>query len=314
MTMVLVASFAAVVGLNDGSPMVAHTLAAGGRHPWWRIAALAVSLGLLPAVIGTGVAHTYAAGIVDLPKGSAGTAVAIAAVGAATLVVFVLHRWHRPTSLTLALVGALAGAAAGSGIDVRWRGVGRVLSLGAVAPVLALGLGFAVSRLLAVLNHRASARRVLGTSDGLAFSVQTVAYSLNDGQKVLLIPVVMAGANLVSGPQTVLAVTAGFAAGTLAGLRRARRSATVQVVPAHGRHLVAAELASAAVGLGGAALGTPLSMGQACAGANVGSGVADGAARVRWSVARSLAGAWLITLPSAALAGAAVVALLHLAP
>lgn len=312
MPIVLVMSFAAVVGLNDGSPMLAHACAAGGRLPGARVALLALSLGLIPALVGTGVARTYATGIVNLPRGTPGTGLAIGAVAAATAVVVGLHRWHRPTSLTLALVGALTGAGAASGAEIRWMGVGRVLSLGALAPVLAVALGFAASHLLSLANHRGPAQGVLATGDGLAFAAQAVAYSLNDGQKVLIIPVVMAGANVLSGPTTVAAVAVGFAAGTLAGVRRARRAAAVQVVPARARHLVAAELASAAVGFGGAALGTPLSMGQAWAGANLGSGMADGPGRVRWAVARSLAGAWTVTLPAAALAGAAAATVIGL--
>lgn len=296
----MVAAFAFVVGLNDGSPLIAHTAAAGARTPMARALALAVAVALLPALVSSEVARTYADGVVDLRASSHGTLVAAVAVLVATVVVIVLHRAHRPTSLTLALIGSLAGAAAGAGLAVGWAAVARVLGLGVAAPLVALVLGFVTARCTGLLNGRAPAQSTLAFADRIGFGLQSLAYSLNDGQKVLLVPLVLLGTGALTGPTTVLAVTAGFAAGALVGLARAGRAASIRVVPPQPRHVITVEVVSAVIGAGGAALGTPLSMSQTCAGANVGSGVADGLGRVRWSIARTLGTAWLLTLPLAA--------------
>lgn len=311
MTLLLISTFAFVVGLNDGSPLVALAAAAGRGRPWVRVCVLAVATALVPTVVGTSVAATYARGIADFEAAPSGRGLAVAAVVVATLVVFTLHRLHRPTSLTLALIGALAGVAVGGHLAVTWWPVARVIALGLSAPVVAAALGFAIARSLRLTNRRSSVGSLLRRADLVGFAAQSFAYSLNDGQKVLLLPIIVLGAGVTGGIPVAAAVCVGYAAGTALGLPRARRAASVIVVPGHSRHLVASEFASAVMSLGGAALGTPLSMGQTCAGANVGSGAADGLGRVRWSVAGAVAGSWALTLPAAALAGmAAATALL----
>lgn len=65
-----------------------------------------------------------------------------------------------------------------------------------------------------------------------------------------------------------------------------------------------AQLGGAAAVLSSAAVGVPVSMTQAVAGALVGTGLLRGRRQVRWRVAGQLALAWIVTLPSAAAAGA----------
>lgn len=306
-TELVVAAFAFVVGLNDGSPLIAQAAAAGARRPLVRVAVLAATLALLPGLVSADVARTYAAGVVDLGTPSGGL-VTVVAVLVATGVVVALHRLHRPTSLTLALIGALAGAAVGAGLAVHWSAVGRVLALGALAPLAAGILGFVAFHAFGALNGLAPTGRTLAVADRVGFGIQTVAYSLNDGQKVLLVPLVLLGATALDGPRTMAAVALGFAGGAAVGLSRARRATTVRVVPAHPQRLVAVEVVSSVVGASGAALGAPLSMSQSCAAANVGSGAAGGVGRVRWSEARTMGVAWLVTLPAA---GAAALVVVH---
>jgi PiT family inorganic phosphate transporter len=72
------------------------------------------------------------------------------------------------------------------------------------------------------------------------------------------------------------------------------------------REEVTAQLASSLAVLASAALGAPVSMTQALSGGLVGTGLLRGRRQVRWQVARRLALAWVMTLPSAAVVGAVV--------
>ena len=70
----------------------------------------------------------------------------------------------------------------------------------------------------------------------------------------------------------------------------------------------AAETTSAAVILASSHLGFPLSTTQVCTGSVVGSGIGRGAP-VRWHVFGRMVGAWVLTLPAAAVVGAAAYAI-----
>src|SRR5450759_639565 len=76
---------------------------------------------------------------------------------------------------------------------------------------------------------------------------------------------------------------------------------------------MAAESSSAAVILLSSHFGYSLSTTHVATGSILGSGVGMKGARVRWSVAGRLFIAWLITVPSAALVGAALYGLGHIA-
>jgi inorganic phosphate transporter, PiT family len=63
-----------------------------------------------------------------------------------------------PTSLTLAVVGAIAGAGVGASLPVTWGTVGGVLLLAALAP-LGGGLGWLATRLVGAASSPRSLDR-----------------------------------------------------------------------------------------------------------------------------------------------------------
>jgi PiT family inorganic phosphate transporter len=97
-----------------------------------------------------------------------------------------------------------------------------------------------------------------------------------------------------------------FAVGTVLGINTAADTLGGQISRAGPRDEVTAQLAASFAVLGSAALGAPVSMTQAVSGGLVGTGMQRGRRQVRWRVAEQLALAWVITLPSAAIIGAAV--------
>jgi PiT family inorganic phosphate transporter len=80
----------------------------------------------------------------------------------------------------------------------------------------------------------------------------------------------------------------------------------VEIEPAQG---FTANGSSTAVILASTHFGFPLSTTQVCTGAIIGSGVGKGTDEVRWRLVGRMAGAWVVTLPAAALVGATSFAL-----
>lgn len=301
--------FAVVNGMNDGGALVGAGLKVGGLPPAVAAGMLALALVVAPLVVGTQVAATLVHRLVsfsDVGGLVAGRTALLVAVGTAVVVVAVLSRRGLPTSLTLALVGAITGAGIGGGLSVSLPTLGLVLGAGLAAPVVGALGGFALSRAGGLLPVTGRLSRRIRYAHVGAFSMQCLAYAGNDGQKMVAVLVVATGATDgidVSVPE-LLALAALFTGGLVAGLRPAAGMLSAEIIPGRPPDAVAAEISSAGAVLASAALGAPVSMTQSVAAALVGAGMSHGPRRVRWRAAGRLGLAWLFTLPvSALLAG-----------
>jgi inorganic phosphate transporter, PiT family len=306
-------TFAVVNGANDGGALLAVGLGVRSLRPLTALLVLTTTLVVAPLVIGTQVAATLADRLVGF-EGRAGEVALLVAVGATVAVVWALSWRGLPTSLTLALVGAIAGVGAGSQLPVSWGAVAIVLALAALAPVLATAAAWALSRVAARLPARRPLRRRVPPWHGLAFVLLALAYGANDGQKMLAVLALAAGTttNLASPAAWQLAaIGTAFTVGAVLGLPRIARSLSGGVVPTRPPEIVLTELSSAGVVLGTAAVGAPVSMTQTISAALIGNSVTRGAGRVRWRHASRIGLAWLVTLPAAFLLalGSAVLAI-----
>lgn len=297
--------FAVINGVNDGGAMIAASLKAPGLRIITAVVVLGVALVVTPLVLGTAVASTLATGLVEAPEDAragllaAGT---IAAIG----VVAVLSTRGLPTSLTLAVVGGIIGAGLGGGLDVVWDMVARVIAIGLAAPAVGALAGAALAHWPLWLSGGRGQVRRLGPAHVAGFTVKSIAYAANDGQKMfaLLGAAAAAGAADDPTPLQLMAIAALFTLGTLVGLRPAARTLGGGMLRGSPRDEITAELSASGAVLVGAALGTPVSMIQAVSGALIGTGVNRGYRQVRWHAAARLALAWVLTLPSSALLGA----------
>jgi len=293
--------FAVVSGANDGAAVLATGLRVRGIPPWVGVLAIAAGVAVVPLVLGTSVASTLANRLVAF-DGNRGQVALFAAVGTAVAVTTVLARWGLPTSLTLALVGAITGAGLGGGFEVSWTTVAFVLLMGVVAPIVGVVSGSLLTIALAAVPlgspvHTRTTRWHRG-----AFSLQCVAYGANDGQKMLAVLAVALG----GGGQRVdiavpwlLALAGLFAVGTVVGLPRVAETLGGGLVALQPPAAVVTELSSAGVVLATSLVGAPVSMTQAISGAMVGTGITRGRGRIRWQEAAAVAGAWVVTLPAA---------------
>jgi PiT family inorganic phosphate transporter len=315
-------AFALTNGFHDAANAIATLVATRGARPGQAIV-LATAFNMLGALlVGTAVADTIA-GIVTV---SAAQAVEVIGAGVLAATLWNLMTWWRglPSSSAHALVGGLVGSAlAEAGVDaINWGGLegwkpvgvlGVLIAL-AVSPLLGLGFGLGFARLDARLLRRATSR-VKAPIRGAEWAMSAAlsfGHGANDAQKAMgtIAALLLASGHIetLSVPLWVkltcgAALTLGTAMGGWRIIRTIGRR-IFRLAPIDG---FASQSASTAVILPATYLGAPVSTTQVVASSVV--GVGGGRRRwhhVRWTVVRSIAFAWLLTLPASACIGAII--------
>jgi inorganic phosphate transporter, PiT family len=306
-------------GFHDSANAMAGPIATGALKPRTAVIIAAV-LNLVGACLSTEVAKTISGGLFDDELITA----SIILAGLVGAIIWNLLTWllGLPSSSSHALFGGLIGAVvvgAGFASVNGWVIVSKVLLPAIVAPVVA-GVAAALATVLAyrITRRTPSADSKTGFKYGQAFTASLVAlaHGTSDGQKTMgVITLVLITANLQasgSGPQPWVILAAGLAIGlgTYSGGWRIMRTLGKGVVEIETQQGAASGAASTATILASAHLGFGLSTTHVATGSILGSGVGRRGAEVRWSVARKMVFAWLLTLPGAGLVGglAAVVA------
>ena len=306
-------------GFHDSANAMAGPIATGALKPRTAVV-LAAVLNLVGACLSTEVAKTISGGFFDDELITA----SIILAGLVGAIIWNLLTWllGLPSSSSHALFGGLIGAVvvgAGFASVNGWVIVSKVLLPAVVAPVVA-GVGAVLGTVLAyrITRKTPSAHSKTGFKYGQAFTACLVAlaHGTSDGQKTMgVITLVLITANLQAsgtGPQPWVIFAAGLAIGlgTYSGGWRIMRTLGKGVVEIETPQGAASGAASTATILASAHLGFGLSTTHVATGSILGSGVGRRGAEVRWSVARKMVFAWLLTLPGAGLVGgvAAIVA------
>jgi PiT family inorganic phosphate transporter len=313
-------AFAVTNGFHDAANAIA-TLVTTRAAPPGPAVALAALFNLLGALfVGTAVAGTIA-GIVTV-DGAGAVAVIGAGALAGTAWNVVTWRLGLPSSSAHALIGGLVGAAfADSGLSaIRWGGMeglhpvglaGALIAL-AVSPLLGLAFGFVFARANARFLRRATrrVRRPIVGSEWAMSAALAFGHGANDGQKAMG---VVGALLLADGRLEAFAVpfwakllcAAALTLGTALGGWRIIRTVGRRIFRLTSFGAFASQSASTAVVIPASYLGAPVSTTEVVASSVV--GVGGGRRRwrhVRWRVVRSIASAWLLTLPGSAALGA----------
>jgi PiT family inorganic phosphate transporter len=309
-------------GFHDSANIVATVIASRALHPRVALLLAAASEFAGPFLFGVAIATTVGEELLNLDI--LGLQVIIAALVAA--VAWNLITWYLgiPSSSSHALLGGLLGAGVVSGglAIVRLSGLVKILLALLISPIAGLIVGFLLMRLTLWSVRRATPsinqlfRRVqVATLIGLGLS-----HGTNDAQKtmgVITMGLVAAGMqDRFAVPTWVIALSAGsIALGTSLGgwrLIRTLGARMFRIRPVHG---FTSQLSGAAVILGAALLGGPVSTTQVMSSTIMGSGAGERINKVRWGILRDMAVAWALTIPiTAGLAGLAYLLLLRLAP
>lgn len=306
-------------GFHDASNIVATMISSRAMSPRAALLISAVAHFAGPFLFGVAVATTIGSEVVDPEAITSG--VIIAALSSAIL--WNLFTWYfaMPSSTSHALIGGLVGAAlVSAGVEVIYLdGLLKVLLALLLSPILGLVLGFLVLKVIYFLARGFSPRintffkrGQLGTSLALALS-----HGTNDAQKTMgIIAMAMVTTGYVEEfyvPWWVVAVSASaIALGTASGGWRLIETLGGKFFKIRPVHAFGSQLTSASVILGAALLGGPVSTTQVVSSSIMGAGSADRVSKVRWTVARDIAVAWLLTIPVAALMAAGIYLLVDL--
>ncbi len=318
LAVVVALAFDVTNGFHDASNAISALVVTRAGRPGPAVAMVGVLNLLGPLLVGTAVASTIG-GIITVPPDEM-----VAVVGAGLTAAFSwnLLTWWRglPSSSSHALVGGLVGAGLleGGTSAVNWggfdafhpEGVIGVLTALAVSPLIGFGVAYVGIRLARRGLRRARAEVVRDVRRGEWASAAALAFShgANDAQKTMgvITALLVAEGRLDSFvvPSWVrLASAVALTLGTLAGGWRIVRTLGRGIYKITSLDGFISQSGSAAVILGGAAVGAPISTTHVVASSVVGVGAGDRSHHVRWSVATEIVGGWLLTLPGSAALG-----------
>ena len=301
-------------GVHDAANSIATVVSTRVLRPHYAVAWAAFFNFIAFLFFGLHVAQTVGTGIVAAEVVDA--AVIFGALMGAICWNLITWWLGIPSSSSHALIGGLAGAAvtkAGLG-SIVWSGLG----ITAAAIVLSPLLGFLLALVLVLAVSWAFVRSTPAAVDNTFRSLQLISaalYSLghggNDAQKTMGIIAVLLYSQGLLGTAfripfwVVLTCQAAMALGTLVGGWRIVRTMGSRITRLHPVQGFCAEAGGAMSLFLATYFGVPVSTTHTIAGAIVGVGAARKTAAVRWNVASDVVLAWIVTLPAAALFGAA---------
>jgi inorganic phosphate transporter, PiT family len=307
-------------GFHDTGNAMATSIATGALPP--RVAvALSGLLNLVGAFLSLAVAATIASGLVDTKL----VTLTVVAAGLAGGIIWNLVTWlfGIPSSSSHALIGGVIGStiAAAGGHAVLWHGLtSKVVIPAVLSPIIAALVAatgtWLLYRISRSLTQGARSHGFRIGQIGSACMV-SLAHGTNDAQKTMGVITLALIANGTLAAKSnapfwvILACALAISIGTYLGGWRVIRTLGKGLVEIEAPQGMAAESASAAVILLSSSFGYSLSTTHVATGSIIGTGLGKRGAEVRWNVAGRMATAWIFTLPSAGIVGAAAYYLAH---
>ncbi len=277
--------------------------------------AMAASLNLLGAMLGTEVAKTLGGGLVHQSLVDGCQILVFAALIGA--IVWNILTWYLgiPSSSSHALIGGLLGAAWGhAGFDaINFQGVINKVVLPFIgSPLAGFCAGFLVMVAIYWICARTLRRKVNAWFRRLQImsaGFMALSHGLNDAQKtmgIITLALLLFGKiDSVEVPLWVkLSCASAMCLGTAIGgwkIVKTMGSRIFKLEPVHG---FAAETATGIVITGASLMGAPVSTTHTVSAAIFGVGSSKRVNAVRWGVAGQLVVAWVLTLPCAGVVGA----------
>ena len=306
-------------GFHDTANVVASAISTRSLSPRTAIG-LASLMNFVGAFISLKVAATVATGIID--AGQVTETVAFAGLIGAITWNLLTWAYGLPSSSSHALIGGVIGAmlAAVGNSGVHWSGVlSKVIVPAVIAPVTAFATaGVAIMIIYRLLSRRkpGPVMRAFRGGQLVTCSLLSLAHGTNDAQKtmgVITLALVAHGSlspTHASVPTwVVICAATAISLGTYAGGWRIIRTVGTRIIRMDAAQGFAAQGAGAVVILLSSHFGYPLSSTHVISGGVMGSGAAKRLSAVRWGVAGSIVTAWIVTLPTAGLIGAAAYAI-----
>lgn len=295
--------FIGLCGRNDGGPLLALPYQSESRGAWIPVLFLFLTVPAVSLIGSLAVAESLAGLFAPSSKGPGGSFAALAALVGVLVTLALAAVLNAPTSITLALIGALTGTSVAVGGGVDWPTLTRVIVLGLTAPLVAGLLSFLLSRMsIRALPGQTRVGGVLTWGQRISFFLLLAAYGANDGQKVLFAVALALGVTVNSAASSigwVIGASAVFVFGAMWGVRKSSQFIRHGVARIRQPSILWTQLSAATSVFAGSILGTPLSMTQSISGALVGNGIALSRRAVYWKAIQRVGLAWVWTLPMA---------------
>jgi inorganic phosphate transporter, PiT family len=300
-------------GFHDTANVVATSISTRAMSP--RLAVLLASiLNFAGAFISLAVAATVANGIVDADAITP-TIVFAGLIGA---IAWNVATWYfgLPSSSSHALIGGVVGSTIAADGTSAVQGDGllsKVVVPALVAPVVAFivaGLGIWIVYRVVGMLRPGPVNRGFRLGQLVSGGLLALAHGTNDAQKtmgVITLALVahgdIAADNFHVPNWVVVSAATAIALGTYTGgwrIIKTMGSRIIKMDPAQG---FSAQGAGAAVILASSHFGYPLSTTHVISGGIMGAGAAKRLSAVRWGIAGNMVGAWVLTIPDAAVMG-----------
>lgn len=220
-----------------------------------------------------------------------------------------------PVSASHALVGGYVGSALmGAGIEsLIVPGILKVFAFIFIAPILGAIGAFLFSALVLRLVKNTPPGKVNNLFKRLqliSVSIYSLGHGTNDAQKTMGIISILLFSGGMLGTQfdipwwVIIISHTTIALGTIAGGWRVVKTMGTKITKLRPINGFCAETAGAGVVIGSSIFGIPVSTTHVISGSIMGVGLTKRASAVRWSVARNIVWAWILTIPVTALVGA----------
>jgi inorganic phosphate transporter, PiT family len=272
---------------------------------------MAAGLNFVGALVSTHVAATIGKGIVDPSQVT--QVVVLSALLGAIFWDLLTWRYGIPASSSHAIIGGLIGAVIadrGTGV-LKWDGLTKILAAIVVSPLAGTVAAFLLMVAIFWLfrgYHPSPLNRGFRKLQILSAAFMAFSHGSNDAQKSMgVITLALASYGAI---QTfhiplwvILSCAASMAAGTAMGGWRIIKTVGTDFVKLSPVHGFCAETSSAGVILTASAMGIPISTTHVITSAILGVGLSQGHRRVNWTVGVRIVWAWVLTIPSSAVAG-----------
>lgn len=320
---ILALGFDFINGFHDTANSIATSIGTKVLTPMQALGMAAV-MNFVGALLNTEVAKTIGTGIIN--NGIATPQIiAIALLGA---IVWNLITWYLaiPSSSSHALIGGLLGASITAHklnfSVINWGGFLKKIIIPLISsPILGLFFGFIFMFILTWLFHKATHKKVNGVFKKLQiFSAALMAYShgSNDAQKsmgVITMALIAGGfldANHFAIPLWVkIACAIAMSLGTMSGGWKIIKTMGVNMIKLEPIDGFAAETAAALTIQVATMLGAPVSTTHVITSSIMGVGSCKRLSAVRWSLAKTILVAWVLTIPCSAIISSAIALLFY---
>ncbi len=301
-------------GFHDAANVVATIIATGAMTPRMALGMAAFGEFVGPFLFGTAVAQTIGKNIIDISTFDPrfldlSISFIIAALIGAIAWNLITWFWGLPSSSSHALVGGLVGAVlVAYGPDkILWKGLLYAISSLILSPILGLIFGtlsFKITLRLAQ-NATPKAKYFFNRMQVLSSIALSLSHGANDAQKpmgIIMMSLVILGLfpTFHIPFWVIVSCATAIALGTASGGWPIIKTMGSRIYRLRSVHAFCAQASSAAVILGAALVGGPVSTTQVVSSSIMGVGAGQRISAVRWGVAKNIVVAWFITIPASA--------------